>query len=56
MRDVSEDLSILSLQGPLSQQVLERISLEEKQLAELNYGQASDIKLRGVDGQSLTAK
>ena len=54
--DVTGDTAILSLQGPLSQQVLQRISPEAKQLAQLSYGQAADVSLRGLDGQLLNAK
>ena len=54
--DVTGDTAILSLQGPLSQQVLQRISPEAKQLAQLSYGQAADVSLRGIDGQLLNAK
>ena len=54
--DITESVCILSLQGPLSQQVLQRISPQAEQLAQLSYGQATDIFLRGIAGQLIQAK
>ena len=56
LEDVTDQMSLMSLQGPQSQQILASLSEDQKHVQQLAFAKCDEIALRTITGQVCNPK
>ena len=56
LEDLTDQMSLMSLQGPQSQQILASLSEDQKHVQQLAFAKCDEIALRTITGQVCNPK